>query len=372
MRIYILTMLLLSSLITSAQKYHLFIGTYTDKGSKGIYVYEFDAATGKAKQVSHTDSISNPSYLAISANGRYVYAVNETGGPEGGGVSAFSFNRGTGRLSFMNRQPSGGDHPCYISVTKNNKWVVVGNYTGGNVAVLPVSGNGSLQPMTQLVQHQGTGPDKGRQEKAHVHAAVLSKTEDRLFVPDLGIDQVMVYPFRQQRRQPVDTIAAARATSESGSGPRHLRFHPNGKFAYLVEELTGTVTVYSYNNGRLKKLQRISSHPSDYKGSIGSADIHVSPDGRFVYASNRGDANNLAIYSVHPATGLLTLKGFQGTLGLTPRNFMIEPSGKFLLVANQNSDQVVVFRRNAVTGLLRDTGERISVSRPVCLQMTRK
>ncbi|HEY0066573.1 MAG TPA: lactonase family protein [Flavisolibacter sp.] len=369
MRFIILSALSALSLQGLAQKYYLFIGTYTGKGSKGIYVYRFDAATGKAEWVSNTDSVSNPSFLALSANGKYLYAVNENGGSEPGEVSAFSFDKAHGRLKLLNRQPSGGDHPCYITVTRNNKWVVAGNYTGGNLSIFPVEASGRLKPYAQLVQHSGSGPNPDRQEKAHVHATVLSPSEDRLLVPDLGMDKVVVYPFRPASGKPLDTLRRSSAVSKPGSGPRHLAFHPNGRFAYLMEEMSGTVAVYRYRQGKLEFVQRISSHPADFKGNMGSADIHLSPDGKFLYASNRGDANNIAIFSVNSSTGRLAGKGWQSTQGKTPRNFMIDPTGNYLLVANQQTNTVVIFKRNPATGLLRDTGHRIEVPNPVCLVM---
>lgn len=367
MRFILLSALSALSFQGFAQTYHLFIGTYTDKGSKGIYVYRFDAATGKAQWVSNTDSISNPSFLALSANGKYLYAVNENGGSVPGEVSAFSFDRTSGRLKLLNRQPSGGDHPCYISVTKNNRWVIAGNYTGGNFSVFPVERNGWLRPYAQLVQHNGSGADPERQEKAHVHATVLSPLEDRLLVSDLGTDKVVIYPFRPESGKPLDTLSGSSASSQPGSGPRHLAFHPNGRFAYLMEEMSGTVAVYRYRGGKLEPVQRISSHPADFKGAIGSADIHMSPDGKFLYASNRGDANNIAVFSVNASTGKLANKGWQSTQGKGPRNFTIDPTGNYLLVANQQTNTVVIFKRNPTTGLLRDTGHRIEVPNPVCL-----
>lgn len=369
MRFIILSALSALSLQGFVQKYYLFIGTYTGKGSKGIYVYRFDAATGKAEWVSNTDSVSNPSFLALSASGKYLYAVNENGGSEPGEVSSFSFDKANGRLKLLNRQPSGGDHPCYITVTRNNKWVIAGNYTGGNFSVFPVDANGRLRPYAQLVQHRGSSANPDRQEKAHVHATVLSPSEDRLLVPDLGMDKVMVYPFRPASARPLDTLQRSSAVSKPGNGPRHLTFHPNGRFAYLMEEMSGTVAVYRYRQGKLEFVQRISSHPSDFKGNMGSADIHLSPDGKFLYASNRGDANNIAIFSVNSSTGRLANKGWQSTQGKTPRNFMIDPTGNYLLVANQQTNTVVIFKRNPATGLLRDTGNRIEVPNPVCLVM---
>lgn len=361
-------LLLFLSLPGFAQDYFLFIGTYTGSGSKGIYVYRFNAATGTAQWVSNTDSSANPSYLAIAPDGKHLYAVNETGGEQPGHVSAYAFDRATGSLTFLNTQPTGGDHPCYISVARNGKWAAVANYSGGNLTVLPISADGTLQPYAQLVQHTGTGADKERQERAHVHAAVFSPDQQYLFSPDLGMDKLMIYRFNAASQKPLQPAKMPFAKSAAGSGPRHFTFSPNKKFAYLIEELSGTVAVYAYQNGTLTFLQRIATHPANYTGAKGSADIHLSPDGKFLYASNRGDANSIAVFSV-AANGRLQLRGIQSTLGVHPRNFIIDPTGNYLLVANRDSDAIVIFKRSAKTGLLRDTGKRIEVPKPVCLQL---
>ncbi|MBD0366210.1 MAG: lactonase family protein, partial [Flavisolibacter sp.] len=354
-----------------SQDYYLFIGTYTGSGSKGIYVYRFNASTGKADWISNTDSAANPSYLAIASGGNFVYAVNETGGNQPGSVSAYSFNKTNGTLSLINQQPSGGDHPCYISIDKGNRWAVVGNYSGGNLSALPINKDGSLAPPAEVVQHTGSSANKQRQEKAHVHAAVFSPAQDYLFSPDLGMDQITIYQFKPSAAKPLEEAQQKYVACPPGSGPRHFTFDPSGKFAYLIEELSGTVAAFSYNKGKLTFLQRLSTHPPDFKGDIGSADIHVSPDGKFLYASNRGDANSITIFSIAP-NGKLQWKGYQSTLGVHPRNFMIDPTGNYLLIANRDSDAVVVFKRDQQTGLLQDTGQRIEVPKPVCLKMLTK
>ena len=355
-----------------AQDRYLFIGTYTGSGSKGIYVYKFNTQTGKATWVSNTDSstASNPSYLATTPDAKYLYSVYEDGAQKNGQVAAYSFNRNTGKLSPINKQPSGGDHPCYVALTSNNKWLAVANYTGGSVSVFAVNNDGSLKPHPQVVQHEGSSIVPQRQDKPHVHSTVFSPKHDYLFVSDLGMDKVMIYKFNPAASKPLQTNPSF-AASAPGSGPRHFIFHPNNKFAYLIEELSGTMAVYQYNNGKLNFLQRIITHPQDYNAAVGSADIHISPDGKFLYASNRGDENTITIFSVNPVTGKLKLAGYQSTMGKTPRNFMIDPTGNFLLVANQNTDNIVVFKRNKATGLLTPTGEEIKVSKPVCLKMVK-
>ena len=361
--------LLLLSFQGFAQDHYLFIGTYTGSGSKGIYVYKFNSQTGKATWVSNTDSssASNPSYLSITPNGKYLYAVYEDGNQKDGHVAAYSFNRTTGKLNLINKQLSGGDHPCYVDVAKNSKWVAVANYSGGSASLFGVNSDGSLKPDPQVIQHVGKSVVPQRQEKPHVHSTVFSPKQDYLFVSDLGTDKVVIYKFNAAATKPLTEVSYA--ASAPGSGPRHFSFHPNNKFAYLLEEISGTVAAYQFNNGKLNFIQRIITHPEDYKGTIGSADIHISPDGKFLYASNRGDENTITIFSVNPVTGKLRLEGYQSTMGKTPRNFMIDPTGNFVLVANQNTDNVVVFKRNKATGLLTPTGTEIKVSKPVCLKM---
>lgn len=369
MRLSLVLSLLVFSFIGFAQERYLFVGTYTGSGSKGIYVYKFNTQTGKAAWVNNTDSntASNPSYLALSSNGKYVYSVYEDGNQKNGSVAAYSFNKATGKLRFINKQSSGGDHPCYVATTTNNKWVAVANYTGGSVSVFGVNADGSLKADPQVIQHEGSSVVKERQDKPHVHSTVFSPSENYLFVSDLGTDKIVVHRFNQNAAKPLQQSSFVSAAP--GSGPRHFTFHPNGKYAYNIEELSGTVAVYKYSNGKLNFLQRIAAHPEDYKGTIGSADIHISPDGKFLYASNRGEENTIAIFSINAGTGKLTTVGYQSTLGKTPRNFLIDPTGNFLLVANQSTDNIVVFKRNKQTGLLTATGEEIKIPKPVCLKM---
>jgi 6-phosphogluconolactonase len=369
MRTSFLLLLLFISTCTFAQSFYMFVGTYTNKGSKGIYVYRFDASTGKATWLSNTDSVVNPSYLAIAPDSKHIYAVTETATNNTGSISAFSFDRATGKLSFINKQQSGGANPCYVTVNKTNKWAIVANYTGGNLATFPLNADGSLRPLSELIQHTGKGANKDRQEKAHVHSTVLSPDQNYLFTPDLGEDKVFIYKFNPTAAKPLQAANPPFEATEPGTGPRHFTFHPNNKYAYLVEEMGGTVVAYKYNKGRLTKMQSIITHPADFKGAIGSADIHISPDGKFLYASNRGDENTITIFSIDKNSGKLTLKGYQSTLGQTPRNFTIDPTGKFLLVANQSTDNIVIYKRDEQTGMLQPTGDQIKVSTPVCLQM---
>lgn len=360
----LLSFTLSKSLSAQSNEKFLLIGTYTSDSSDGIYVYKFNTVTGENSRVSSVKT-SNPSYLAVSPDNKYVYAVNEDAP---GSVTSFVFNKPNNRLLQKNVQPSQGKHPCYITIDKTGKWVIVGNYSSGTLAVYPVNKDGSLGAPTDSVQHEGSSVNTARQESAHVHSTVLNKNNKTLYVPDLGMDKVMLYNLDTKKGK-LKPFSNPFVITEAGAGPRHLDIHPNGKFAYLMEELSGSISVYKIEkDGYLSLLQNISGLPRDFNGDIGSADIHVSPDGKFLYCSNRGESNTIGILSIDQSTGELTWVDAQSTLGKTPRNFSIDPSGNFLLVANQNSDDIVIFKRDKETGLLTDTGKRIKVSKPVCLK----
>jgi len=362
-----------SALFALAQDndYYMLVGTYTSTrpgGSEGVYVYRFNTSTGESVKVSSV-AIQNPSYLSVSPNEKYVYAVQEVDSKvQGGGqVSSFTFNKTDGRLTPVNTQSSGGNSPCYVQVDNTGKWVFVGNYSSGTLSVYSVNNDGSLgSPAT--IQHSGTGPNKQRQEGPHVHCTVISPDNKWLYVPDLGIDKVMIYKFDEKTGKLTNNAKDGFAAAESGAGPRHITFAPNKQFAYVIYELAGQVAAYQYKKGGLKLIQRISTIDTTQKPNPGSADIHVSPDGKFLYASNRGNLNNIAWYKIDPSSGKLTVAGFQSTLGKTPRNFNIDPSGNYLLAANQGSNEIVVFKRDKNTGALTDTGKRISVGQPVCIK----
>ena len=344
----------------------MLIGTYTAAKSEGIYVYNFNTATAANSLVSVAKT-SNPSYLAVSPNKKMVYAVNENADSTmhtvGGHISAFSF--ANGKLTEVNKQPSGGKHPCYVAIDKTGQWIFAGNYSSGTLGLLKVNTDGSLDTLKQTIQHNGSGPNASRQQAPHVHATYISPSNKYLYVPDLGIDKVMVYAFNKNKGTLKFKSAAA---SVPGNGPRHVSIAPNNKFLYLMEELSGTVVCYKIKKGNLQFKQRISALPNGFSGTFGSADIHVSPDGKFLYCSNRGSSNTIAIFAIHPADGKLNLIGHQDVMGSTPRNFNFSPGGNYLLVANQNSDAVVIFKRDLQTGLLNDTSKRILVPNPVCIK----
>ena len=344
----------------------MLVGTYTSGSSTGIYVYRFNTKTGDADYVSEANAV-NPSYLAISANERYVYSVGENSEKDAV-VYAFSFDRPTGRLHLLNMQPINSSGPCYVATDRSGRFVTTANYSGGTVSVLPLATDGSLQPVEKVFCFEGVGPDVRRQEKPHLHSTVFSPDRKYLFAADLGSDKL--HRFDVNATTPFLTTGTPEAyTLEPGSGPRHLTFHPNGKFAYLINELSGKVTVFHYDNGHLESVQYIVSDTSPSNSDKGSADIHVSPDGRFLYASNRANTNNIAIFSINQADGQLTTIGFQPT-ELHPRNFIITPDGKFLLAANRDSNSIQIFKINKKTGLLKEkiTQKITTVDRPVCLK----
>jgi 6-phosphogluconolactonase len=353
------------SFMAHAQKFNLLIGTYTKTGkSEGIYVYEFDAKTGKAVYKNKAAGLKNPAFLTLSHNQNFVYAVSENG-PGEGGVSAFSFDKKTGNLQLLNSKPSGGDGPCYVAVDESNKHLFVANYVGGSFSAIKLEKNGSLSDETQTSVYTSNGIGKGQQEKPHAHSTVLAPDEKVLLVSDLGNDEILSYQYNENMVKPLTAHQTIKLPA--GSGPRHFEFHPNKKFGYSVQELTCEVVAYRYNNGQLEHLQTIAGLPEGYGGRKWAADIHLSPDGKFLYSSNRDDANDIAIFAIQK-DGKLKAIGRQSTMGKVPRNFAIDPTGNYLAVAHQNSDNVIIFKRDKKTGLLTDTGEKIEVGTPVCLK----
>jgi 6-phosphogluconolactonase (cycloisomerase 2 family) len=353
----------------SSHSLYMLVGTYTSGASEGIYVYRLDEETGAAEYVSEAKAV-NPSYLAVSANERYVYSVGESGRNEAVAY-AFSFDKKTGKLNLLNMQPTTSPGPCYISADRAGRFVVTANYSGGSVSVFPLAADGTLQPVVKVFEFEGTGPDARRQTRPHLHCAVFSPDQRYVFAPDLGSDQL--HKFATSGAAPFLTTGNPAAYKiEPGSGPRHLTFHPNGKYAYLINELSGTVTVFKYTNGHLEPVQYITSDTSEGVGGKGSADIHVSPDGKFLYASNRANTNNIAIFSINEADGRLTLVGHQPT-GLHPRNFIITPNGKYVIVATMNRSLIQFFEIDKRTGLLKeDISKQITaIDRPVCLKFIR-
>ena len=346
---------------------YMLIGAYTSADTpQGIFVYKFDQETGVAEFVS--DAIAqNPSYLAVSADERFVYAAGENNN-DAAVAYAFAFDKNTGQLTMLNSQQTNGSSPCYINVDLDNRFVITANYSGGNVSVFPLQHDGSLQPATKVFEFdfEGSGPVANRQNKPYLHSVVFSPDQQFLFAADLGGDRI--HKFATSNTPPFLISGTPQSFRvEPGSGPRHLTFHPNGKYAYLINELSGKVTVFNYAAGNLEPVQYITADPGD--GNKGSADIHISPDGKFLYASNRANTNNIAIFSINEVDGRLSSVGFQAT-ARHPRNFIITPNGKYLLVANMNSNSIQVFERDNNTGLLQENESRIitGINRPVCIK----
>ena len=363
---YLFISLLSINFVFAQTKTFMFVGTYTDgKPDKGIYVYELNPKTGSLRLVFNAENIVNPSFLTVSPDGKFLYACTETKLPQHGNVSAFAINGVDGSLKFINKQSTNGENPVYVSVHKNNKFVIVGNYGEGNVTVLSKNVDGSLNLFVQSIQFSGTSINKERQEKPHIHSANFSQKNDFLFLPDLGTDKIRTFQFDEKQTKPLIETNHLTINTESGGGPRHMAFHPNQKFAYSIEEMSGNIVGYAYKNGQLSKIQSTMSNHK--KADVySSADIHISPDGKFLYATNRVE-NTISIFKI-AKNGLLTLLGHESTYGETPRNFNIDPTENFVIVANQSSNNIVVFRRDNKTGLLSKLSDNTKVLHPSCLQ----
>jgi 6-phosphogluconolactonase len=350
-------------------QYFAFIGTYTAKtDSKGIYSFQFDSSTRRLTSMLVAATTSDPSFLTVASNEKYLYAVNELSefdGKKSGAVTSYSVDPKSGQLTQLNQVPSGGADPCYISFDQTGKYLMVANYTGGNVSVFPIAPDGRIGLASAFVQHSGSGPNKERQEGPHAHYIATSADNRFVFVVDLGLDEVVVYRFDPAKGSltPNDPPFAKLAP---GAGPRHLAFHPNGKFAYVLNEVNSTVTAFAYDakNGSFSTLQTLSTIPKDFTAHNDTAEIVVHPSGKFLYASNRG-RDSIAEFTIDPAKGTLILAGDFSTRGKTPRNFALDPTGKVLLAANQESNNIVVFRIDQFTGALAATGQVAQVPAPV-------
>lgn len=351
-------------------KLWVYLGTYTNQKSKGIYRCELDLVTGKLSTPMLAVETPSPSFLAIHPNGRFLYAANEVGTFEGektGAVSAFAIDPKTGNLTLLNQQSSRGSGPCHLVVDRQGKNVLVANYGGGNIASLPIDSDGKLGKATSFVQHKGTSVDKRRQQAPHAHSINLDSANRFAFAADLGLDKVLIYRFDAAKGTltPNDPPAASLAP---GAGPRHFAFHPGGKYAYVINEMLCTVTGFAYDaeRGALKEVQTITTLPHEVRKGYSTAEVVVHPSGKFLYGSNRGH-DSIAIFTIEPKNGLLTAIGHEPTKGKMPRNFNIDPTGKYLLAANHATDNVVVFRIDPLTGKLSAVHE-ISAPTPVCVR----
>ena len=355
-------------------KYLFYVGTYTENGagSRGIYAYRFDAATGEATPLGLAAETTNPSFVALSPDSRFLYAVNEVdnyAGGHSGAVSAFAVDRPTGRLTFLNQMGSRGAAPCYIIVDKSGKHVLVANYVGDSVAVFPVHEDGKLGEASDFIARRtGHGANPQRQEAPHAHSIDLSPDNHFGFVNDLGLDEMFAYKFDNAN----GTLTPSNPpviNFDPGSGPRHLVFGPKAKFAYVITELSNMITVFAFDQrmGTLLPRQKVSTLPKDFTGGSDASEIRMAPSGRFLYASNRRH-DSIAVFAVDSQRGTLTPIDYTPTQGKIPRSFDIDPSGNFLLAANQKSDDIVVFRIDQSTGHLTPTGQTLKVNSPVCVK----
>lgn len=360
----------------------VFVGTYTEpilfgtgkvlegKG-EGIYALRLDLSSGRLDPVGTTTGVTNPSYLAIDASGRFLYAVNELKSYEGqptGTVSAFTLDPLTGALRLLNTRRTHGTDPCHLIVDDARRHVFVANFASGSVCVLPIRDDGSLEEASDFVAHVGSGADPARQKGPHAHSVTLDSSTRFAFVPDLGLDKLMVYCF-DAKRGILEPHAVPWFKVRPGAGPRHLALHPRGQFAYLVNELDSTVVALRYDGmaGTFEYIQSVPTLPAGFKGTSTCADIQVHPSGRFLYASNRGH-DSIVIHRIDPATGRLDLAAHASTEGKTPRSFAIDPSGRLLLAANQDSDSIVTFRIDPDAGTLVPTDQSAHVPTPVCVK----
>lgn len=349
---------------------YMLVGSYATPEEEGVKVYRFDEATGNAKYITGLKGISNPSYLTPSVDGERIYAVGEDEGKTST-ANAIRFDKEQETLTLLNSQPTDGAAPCYIQLSPSGKFVITANYFGGSITVFPLDKEGKLKPDTRLISFIGNGPDKERQNQPHVHCVEFTPDHKYLLANDLGTDQIHIFPVSEAMTDGVahsllDESKEYNVKVEPGSGPRHICFHPNQKYAYLINEISGKVITFSYEKGKLNTLQYIEA---DTIGANGSGDIHISPDGKFVYASNRLQADGIAIFAVDQEKGTLTKAGYQLT-DIHPRNFIITPNGRYLLAACRDSNTIQVFNRDKVTGLLKDTGKSIKTDKPVCLKFT--
>mgnify|MGYP003575013448 CR=1 FL=1 len=349
-----------------AQTY-VFFGSFNhDKETEGIYVYELDTIKGKLKKITTYKGVLNPSYLTLSPDGKYLYSCTESKTPGAGSVSSFAFDKEKKSLIYLNSQKSGGENPVYTTTDNSGKWLINGNYTEGSVSVYPIAEDGSIQSAVQYFKYtEGSNFRANRQDRAHIHATVFSPDNKYIYFTDLGADKIRCYKFDNTSAKPLTEELSI--STDPGSGPRHLTFHPNGKFAYCIEEISGMVSAYKYNDDKLKPMMGVPVFINEPIEGCEGSDTHISPDGKFLYASNRSNENHIVIFSIDN-NGLLKKIGYQSTFGLHPRTFAIDPSGKFIIVTNVNSSNAVVFKRDIKTGLLKKTN-KVEIPNVSCVKI---
>lgn len=361
----------------------VYVGTYSEpllfgtgqvvqgKG-KGIYAFRVDASAGALEPIGITEGVRNSSYLAFDPERRFLYCVNEFKEYEGmasGAVSSFRIDRKTGALTYLNTRASHGTDPCHLMVDRTGKNVLVANFASGSVCVLPRDADGSLKEASCVIQHEGSSIDPKRQAGPHAHAVEIDAANRYVFVPELGMDKVMIYELDAEQGRLIPNPHQPFVDVAPGAGPRQLVMHPNGRLAYLINELSSTMSAYGYDpaSGSLRELQTLSTLPADFTGDSTCAEVQIAPSGRFLYGSNRGH-DSIVIFAIDEESGKLALVGHQSTRGRTPRNFVVSPSGAFLAAANQDSDNVVMFRIDEATGKLTPTGNVVEAGTPICVR----
>ena len=369
-RLIVIVLILVGVGCAADYRYLVYIGTYTDKGSKGIYAYRFDPASGELGDIGLAATTENPSFLAVAPDNGYLYALNEINkfnGGQAGAVTTFALDRTSGKLTQLQQVSSLGPGPAHLSLDRAGKFVLVANYDGGSIAVFPIEKGGTLGTRTAFVQHSGSSVNKDRQAGPHAHEIQATADNKFVLVADLGLDELFVYRF-DAKTGGLSPANPPFVKVAPGSGPRHFALAPNGKFVYLVNEMSSTVIVYSFDalSGRLTALQTISTLPSDFKGENTTAEIVTDADGKFLYASNRGD-DSIAIFAIDQKTGKLSPVDRVKTGGQEPRHFTFDPTGKWLFAENQNSNDIRLFQVDTKSGRLTPTSHTIQVNSPVCV-----
>jgi 6-phosphogluconolactonase len=343
----------------------LYVGNY----SNGIQAFRYDPQGLALQPLGMVGEMERPSFLTLHPNGRFLYAVSELGNSGGsqGYVYAFSLDKSTGKLQFLNRQPSGGGGACHLVVNKTGRFLLVANYGSGSIADFPLKDDGSIGDLASKVQFEGSGPDEKRQKGPHAHAVVLSSDDRFLFVPDLGTDQVKIFRF-EPTTGALKPNTPAFASVKPGAGPRHFAVAPNGRFAYVLDEMGSSVTAFKLDgsSGALTQIEAVSTLPADNTKANNSAEIQIDPAGNFLYASNRGH-DSIAVFAIDGKSGKLNRVQVVPSGGSTPRNFTIDPTGKHLLAANQDSNNIVLFDRDLKTGKLTPADKTVTTPSPVCL-----
>jgi len=353
----------------SPQPYHVYFGTYTGAKSKGIYCATFDSRSGQLSAPELAAETKSPSFLAVHPGERFLYAVGEAtmlGGNTSGGVSAFARDPRSGKLTFLNQQPSGGAGPCHLALDRKGQCLLVANYGGGSIAALRVRKDGTLVEPATTIQHAGSSVNPQRQAGPHAHSVTVSPRDRFALTCDLGLDKVLIYNLDARRARLSPNVPPSAAVTP-GAGPRHLAFHPDGHLVYVINEISSTLTAFTFDarHGTMSEVQTISTLPSGFTGNSTCAEVQMHPSGKFVYGSNRGH-DSIAAFAVEAKSGRLTLLEHQSTGGRTPRHFTLDPTGAWLLAENQASDSVVVFRVDPKTGRLIATGQTVEIPSPVC------